>query len=97
VHLGRHDGSGEDTTADRDHAGKWALLVDVGAVNGVLGRAEAQTNVLVPSLVAGVLARSADLVVQEDVRLSRSISIVEVDLREGPAVPASDKRAPTGR
>lgn len=77
VHLGGHDGAGEDTTADRDHAGEWALLVDVGAVNGVLGRAEAQTNVLVPSLVASVLARSADLVVQEDVRLSRRISIVE--------------------
>jgi hypothetical protein len=78
VHLGGHDGAGEDTTADRDHAGEWALLVDVGTLNGVLGRTEAQTNILIPSPVAGVLARSTDLVVQEDVRLSRRISIEEI-------------------
>jgi hypothetical protein len=77
VHLGGHDGSGKDTATDGDHAGERALLVDVVALNGSLGRAEAQTNVLVPSLVAGVLARSTDLVVKEDVRLSRRISILE--------------------
>lgn len=70
MHLGGHDSSGEDTTADGDHAGEWALLVDVGALNGGLGRTEAQTNILIPSPVAGVLAGSTDLVVQEDVRLS---------------------------
>lgn len=75
VHLGRHDGSGEDTATDGDHAGERALLVDVGALNGVLGGTETQTDILVPSPVTGVLARSADLVVQEDVRLSRRISI----------------------
>jgi hypothetical protein len=75
VHLGGHDGSGEDTATDGDHAGEWALLVDVAALNGSLGRAEAQTDILIPSPAAGVLARSADLVVQEDVRLSRRISI----------------------
>jgi hypothetical protein len=69
VHLGGHDGAGEDTAADRDHAGEGALLVDVVALNGVLGRAEAQTDILVPSPGAGVLARAAGLVVQEDVRL----------------------------
>jgi hypothetical protein len=83
VHLGGHDGTGEDTTADRDHAGEWALLVDVGTLNGVLGRTEAQTNILIPSPVAGVLARSTDLVVQEDVRLSRRISIEEIQHRGG--------------
>jgi hypothetical protein len=75
VHLGGHDGAGEDTAADRDHAGERALLVDVGAVNGRLGRAEAQTDILVPSPGARVLARAASLVVQEDVRLSQRISI----------------------
>jgi hypothetical protein len=78
VHLGGHDGAGKDTATNGDHAGEWALLVDVGTLNGVLGRAEAQTDVLVPSPVAGVLARSTDLVVQEDVRLSRRISIVKL-------------------
>jgi hypothetical protein len=77
VHLGGHDGAGKDTATDGDHAGEWALLVDVGTLNGVLGRAKAQTDVLVPSPVAGVLARSTDLVVQEDVRLSRRISTGE--------------------
>jgi hypothetical protein len=102
VHLGGHDGAGEDTAADRDHAGEGALLVDVVALNGVLGRAEAQTDILVPSPGAGVLARAAGLVVQEDVRLSQRISIELLGTsarrdRGGWAyVPASGKRAPTG-
>ena len=75
MHLGGHDGTGEDTATDGDHAGEWALLVDVGTLNSVLGRAEAQANVLVPSPGASVLARSADLVVEEDVRLSRAVSL----------------------
>jgi hypothetical protein len=83
VHLGGHDGTGEDTATDGDHASEWALLVDVGTLNGVLGGTETQTNVLVPSPVAGVLAGSADLVVQEDVRLSRRISIEKALYRGG--------------
>jgi hypothetical protein len=27
VHFGRHDGAGQDTATDRDHAGERALLV----------------------------------------------------------------------
>jgi hypothetical protein len=97
VHLRGHDLSGQDTAADRDHTRERALLVDVGALNGGLGRAEAQTNILVPSLGPGVLARASGLVVVEDVRLSGRISIA-VYCRGGwgGAVPASGKRAPTG-
>lgn len=101
MHLGRHDGSSKNTAADRDHAGEWALLVDVGTLNGSLGGTETQTDILVPSPVAGVLARSADLVVQEDVRLWRRI-LASIALFGGVAavrglvVPASGKRAPTG-
>ena len=69
MHLGGDNGSGEDAAADGDHAGEGALLVDVGALDGGLGGAETQTNVLIPSPGAGVLARSTDLVVQENVRL----------------------------
>lgn len=36
-HLGRVDGTGEDTASDRDIAGEGALLVDVGAVDGLCG------------------------------------------------------------
>lgn len=72
MHLGGHDGAGEDTATDGDHAGEGALLVDVVTLNGRLGGTETQTDVLVPSPGAGVLARSADLVVEEDVRLSHS-------------------------
>jgi hypothetical protein len=75
VHLGGHDGAGEDTATDGDHAGERALLVDVGALNGSLGGTETQTDVLVPSPGAGVLAGTAGLVVLEDVRLSQRISI----------------------
>lgn len=97
VHLGGHDGSGKDTATDGDQAGERALLVDVVALNGVLGCAEAQTNILDPSPAAGVLAGSADLVVQEDVRLSRRISTQDNCIaKNGLVVPASDKRAPTG-
>ena len=74
MHLGGHDGAGEDTATDGDHASERALLVDIGTLNGVLGRAEAQTDILIPSPGPGVLARSADLVVEEDVRLSRLVS-----------------------
>jgi hypothetical protein len=97
VHLGRHDRAGEDTATDGDHAGERALLVDVGALDGVLGRAEAQTDIFIPSPVASVLARSADLVVEEDVRLSRCVSLVAVTVVVGGrVVPASGRRAPTG-
>lgn len=69
MHLGGDDSAGEDTATDGDEAGEGALLVDVGALNGRLGRAEAQTNFLMPSPVPGVLAGTTNLVVQEDVRL----------------------------
>lgn len=69
MHLGGDDSSGKDTAANGDKTSEGALLVDVGALDGGLGRAEAQTNLLIPSPVAGVLARSTDLVVQEDMGL----------------------------
>ena len=75
VHLGGDDSAGQDTATDRDHTGEGALLVDVGALNGGLGRAEAQTNILIPSPSAGVLAGTGGLVVQEDVRLHVRVSI----------------------
>ena len=75
MHLGGDDCAGQDTATDRDHTGEGALLVDVGALNGGLGRAEAQTNILIPSPGAGVLAGTGGLVVQEDVRLHACISI----------------------
>lgn len=75
MHLGGHDGTGEDTATDGDHAGERALLVDVGTLDSGLGGTETQTNILIPSPGAGVLARTAGLVVEEDVRLSQRISI----------------------
>lgn len=78
VHLGGNDSAGQDTATDGDHAGERALLVDVGALNGGLGRTEAQTNILIPSPGAGVLAGTSGLVVQEDVRLHVRISIARL-------------------
>jgi len=48
VHLGGDNGSGENTTTDGDETGEWALLVDVGSLNGVFGGLKTQTDVLVP-------------------------------------------------
>lgn len=97
MHLGGHDGTGEDTATDGDHAGERALLVDVGALNGGLGGTETQTDILVPSPGAGVLAGTTSLVVLEDVRLSQRISIRSWWFcRSRSVVPASGKRAPTG-
>ena len=69
VHLGRDNGSSEDTSSNGDQTREGALLVNVRALDGRLGRAEAQSNVLVPSPVPGVLAGSGDLVVEEDMGL----------------------------
>jgi hypothetical protein len=71
VHLSGDNGAGQDTATDGDLAGEGTLLVDVGAINGGLGGTETQTNILIPSSGAGVLARAAGLVVVEDVRLQR--------------------------
>lgn len=81
VHLGGDDGSGEDTPSDRDHTSERALLVDVRALDGRLWCTETQTNILIPSPVPGVLAGSADLVVEEDMGLSRQISIAKGNIR----------------
>lgn len=76
VHLGGYDGSSEDTSADGDHAGEGALLVDVRALDGGLGRPESQSNILIPSPVPGVLARATNLVVEEDMGLQARIPLV---------------------
>ena len=49
VHLGGLDNTREDTATDGHVAGEGALVVDVGALDGLLGRLEAQANVLVPA------------------------------------------------
>jgi len=79
VHLGGDDGAGQDTATDRDHTSEGALLVDVRALNGVLGRAETQTDLLVPSLGPGVLLGARSLVVVEDVRLFERVSIAHYE------------------
>jgi hypothetical protein len=83
VHLGGDDSAGQDTATDRDHAGERALLIDVGALNGGLGRAEAQTNILIPSPGAGVLAGTSGLVVQEDMRLHVVSVLRDFEMRHG--------------
>lgn len=51
VHLGGDNGTTEDTATDGDKTGEGALLVNVGAVHSLLGGLEAETDVLVPTLV----------------------------------------------
>mmetsp|Transcript_3368 Transcript_3368/g.8399 ORF Transcript_3368/g.8399 Transcript_3368/m.8399 type:complete len:254 (-) Transcript_3368:42-803(-) len=52
VHLGRLHDAREQAAADRDVAREGALLVDVGAIDGLLGRLNAETHALdVPRLL----------------------------------------------
>lgn len=57
LHLCAHDDARQDAPADRDVAGKRALLVDVGALDGFLGCFEAEADFFVPPLVLGVVRR----------------------------------------
>lgn len=66
VHLGGDNSTGQNLTSDRDLTNKWALLVDVGTIDGGLRGLETKTDLLVPSL--GLLVGSG-LWVGEDVRL----------------------------
>jgi hypothetical protein len=52
LHLGRDDDTTQDTTADADVAGERTLLVDVVALNSLLGRLETKTNVLGEAQIA---------------------------------------------
>lgn len=67
VHLGGNNSSGEDAATDGNLADEGALLVDVGAVDGLTGSLETEANVLVPAL--GGLASLSVLGCGEDVRL----------------------------
>ena len=59
LHLVGDDHGLEDAAADRDVAGEGALLVDVGALLGLLGGLEAQTDALlvVPHALLGLLSQ----------------------------------------
>lgn len=66
VHLGGHNGTGQDLSSDGNSSGEWTLLVDVVGLNGGLWGLESQSNILNPSL--GSLG-DLGLWVGEDVRL----------------------------
>lgn len=52
-HLSRVDDTVKDSASDRDVTSEGALLVDVGAVDGLVGGLETETDILVPSLSLG--------------------------------------------
>jgi len=57
LHLGRHNDTLQNASANRNIAGEWALFVDVGAFDSSLRGLEAETDVLGPaSLLDGLLA-----------------------------------------
>lgn len=49
LHLVGDDNTSQDTSTDGDITSEGALLVDVGAGDGLLGSLEAKTNILVPT------------------------------------------------
>ena len=66
LHFGADDDSLEDLSSDVDVAGEGAFLIDIVALDGLLGGLEVETNVLVvPSSGRGLLSQQL-LAVQED-------------------------------
>lgn len=74
LHLGANNDTGEDATTNGNIPSEWALFVDVGAGNGLLGGLEAKTNVLVPTAV--LLLGDDTLVVEEDCLLLLEATLV---------------------
>ena len=68
LHLRGDDQTLQDGSTDRHGGGERALLVDVLAANGHLGRLDAQTDISVPTLI-GLLAEDVHLAVGELVLL----------------------------
>lgn len=54
LHLRRVDNTLEDAAADVDIGSEGALLVDIGSLHGLLGRAESQANVLPKARLAAL-------------------------------------------
>lgn len=74
VHLGGHNGTGKNSASDGDLTNKWALLVNVGTLDGRLRGLDSQANLLVPSLGSSV---GLSLWVGEDVRLLVSTELCQ--------------------
>jgi len=66
LHLHFLDNSSEDTAADAHIAGEWALLVNVGTLNGLTWGLESQANVSVVTLLFHCLSRQQDLLLVEE-------------------------------
>lgn len=78
LHLVGLDHTLEDTATNADIASEGALLVDVLALDGLLGGLEAETNVLpVPQAAVGSLLAKNTLLAQEDggLLLERTLSL----------------------
>lgn len=69
LHLGHH--ARQDASSDRDVTGKRAFLVNVGALDGLLGCLETQTDVLVVprKLLFASLSKQDSLLILKDGRL----------------------------
>lgn len=51
LHLGGHDDSSQDSSTDGDRGGsEWALLVNVGSLDGLDGGLESETDLAMPAL-----------------------------------------------
>jgi len=68
-HFSRDDNTLEDSASDANVAGEWALLVNVGLLDGSLGSLEAESNFFVESNTAGGLFGQHLLGVEEDALL----------------------------
>lgn len=61
------NGSGQDTSTNANLSGEWALVVDVGTLDGLTGSTETQTDLLVVTKTTTLGGSTGGkLVVQED-------------------------------
>lgn len=66
LHLHLAHDTGENSATDRDHAGEWALLVDVVSYDSLFGCLEAESNIAVESRRLLSLARELWVAVEID-------------------------------
>ena len=89
LHLRGDDQTLQDGSTDRHGGSERALLVDVLAANGHLGRLDAQTDISVPTLI-GLLAEDVHLAVGELVLLLVGSLVLQIRVKR--RIPCSNTR-----
>ena len=82
LHLGRNDNPLKNLASNRDRRSERTFAVDVVRLNGLLGRLEAKSNVLVVSDTGGSLLSEQFFGIEEDIVLLLERTLV-LDIGHG--------------